>query len=250
MSASNYERSKLANLRDLAGIQTAHGAINPGLSFRSDNLSSIDAQEAQRLQDLGVKLVIDLRTAPELQKNGRGVMEHTQVAFAHIPISEIDDLQDDITAPYIKRELPFTNQVMGYAYYKMLETHANQVVTALEAIANQSGGVLFHCAAGKDRTGLVAASLLTVLGVERSAIIDDFATTNQNLDHLLVRLRQPGIEYPPDGHLRIGALMRADREAMEHFFGILDEQGVTLLDALREAGLTVEVEAKLVAKHH
>jgi len=249
MPASNFERTKLSNLRHHGGLQTPHGVVRSGITYRSDNLSNIDEEQAQDLVNKGIALIIDLRTAAELDRHGRGRLETSPVEYAHLPIDEIDDLRDEVNAAAVDRKIPFTNQMMGYCYFRMLETNSKQIVAVLEHIAATDGAVLFHCAAGKDRTGLVAASLLIVLGAEKSAILDDFAETNNNFEHLMLRLSNPDKPFDLMGLTKIGALATAYAEALEHFFAILDQQETSLLQVLRDAGLTPETENKLVVKH-
>jgi protein-tyrosine phosphatase len=249
MPTSNFERTKLSNLRHHGGLQTPQGVVRSGITYRSDNLSNIDEEQALDLVNKGIALIIDLRTGAELDRHGRGRLETSHVGYAHLPIDEIDDLRDEVNAAAIDREIPFTNQMMGYCYFRMLESNGRQIVKVLENIAAQDGAVLFHCAAGKDRTGLVAASLLSVLGAERAAIIDDFSETNNNFEHLMLRLSNPDKPFDMSGVAKIGALATADAEALEHFFAILDEQETSLLEALRDAGLTPETEINLLAKH-
>ena len=249
MSPPQYERTKLSNLRHHGGLRTPHGVIRSGVTYRSDNLSNIDGEQAEDLINKGIALIIDLRTQAELNRHGRGRLDSSLVGYAHLPIDEIDDLRDEVNAAAVDREIPFTNQMMGYCYFRMLESNGMQIVKVLENIAATEGAVLFHCAAGKDRTGLVAASLLTVLGAERAAIIDDFSETNNNFEHLMLRLSNPDKPFDMSGLAKIGALATADAEALEHFFAILAVQETSLLDFLRDAGLTPETENKLVAKH-
>src|SRR5690606_34967419 len=105
----------------------------------------------------------------------------------------------------------------GLAYTQYLRRRPDSVVTALRTVASGPGAALAHCAAGKDRTGVICAMALSAVGVEREAIIDDYVQTGERLPAIIDRLRAtPTYAADLDGRSIDEHLPRA--EAMHTFF--------------------------------
>jgi protein-tyrosine phosphatase len=155
--------------------------------IRSDNVASLTPEGRQAMIDYGVTTVIDHRSESEVKGSpgppfsefqstsplspqgggqGRGAGSTTPT-FLHLP------LIDDATAPVLN-EAP----TMPERYVLMLEQRQRGMGAIFDAIASADGPVLFHCFAGKDRTGLVAALMLSIAGVEPESIGADFAETD------------------------------------------------------------------------
>ena len=158
--------------------------------IRSDNVASLTPAGRQAMIDYGVTTVIDLRSESEvkgspgppfsefqsstpLSRQGRGSGRgagSTSPVYRHLP------LIDDATAPILNQA-----PTMPERYVLMLEHRHRGVGAIFDAIAAADGPVLFHCFAGKDRTGLVAAMMLSLAGVEPEAIGADYAETDLQL---------------------------------------------------------------------
>jgi protein-tyrosine phosphatase len=158
--------------------------------IRSDNVASLTPEGRQAMIDYGVTTVIDLRSesevtgspgppfsefqssiplSPQARRLGSGAGSTTP-AFLHLP------LIDDATAPVLNQA-----PTMPERYVLMLERRQRGMGAIFDAIATADGPVLFHCFAGKDRTGLVAAMMLSIVGVEPEAIGADYAETDLQL---------------------------------------------------------------------
>lgn len=162
------------NLRDLGGWEAADGRrVRPGRVFRSDNLGIVTEADRELLVDrLGVRHVIDLRRAEEWEVAGR-FPETEGVEFHHFELLHLkwehlgrEFREGDDVVPYLRQR-----------YSGMLESGYVAVRDSLDVIASGEP-VLFHCMAGKDRTGLVAAALLSVLGVSEEDIAADYELSN------------------------------------------------------------------------
>lgn len=158
----SFER--LHNFRDLGGYTTADGghAVRWGRLFRADSLGKLRGPDWERFLELGVEAVIDLRYSWEIDAKGR-VPEHPSLAYHHLSIEhrpyDQSSLGPDVaTGPYL------AERYMEVAHDGVVELRA-----ALEMIAYQDGPVAFHCASGKDRTGLLAALVLALLGSPRTS---------------------------------------------------------------------------------
>lgn len=225
-----------ANLRDLGGIPVAGGKLRPGLAIRADDLATITEAAAAALVRDGLSAVIDLRSELELGITGRGPLEGYPVAHHHLPLIA------NVGSTMPKEVSLLDHAHMGAMYTQMVANAAPQLVSALEIIAAAPGATAFHCAAGRDRTGVLAAMLLLVLGANDDEIVFDYARTGANMPAIMQRTRPVmqamfaalDISFDPESSA-VGGTDSDDRESMG---GLLDEgMDVSmrmLLDALRE----------------
>lgn len=167
------------NLRDLGGIPVAGGVVKPGFAIRTDDLSTADQDTATDLVDQGLTTVIDLRSHAEVSLTGRGPLAALPVTYHHVPfMASIAEATEDA----------LDQSTFETLYIRMFENAAPRIVQALAIIATSPGAAAFHCAAGQDRTGVLAASLLKVLGADDEAIVEDYVRTGQNSDAIMSRL--------------------------------------------------------------
>jgi protein-tyrosine phosphatase len=186
------------NVRDLGGLPTEDGRETvSGRLLRSDNLQELSPYDVARLiRDIGVTTVVDLRSSAELAAEGPAPLDTVPgVRHAHHPvIPEIGSATDTAAEALLIRtrqdksrfpDDPTCGHYLGY-----LEDRPDQVVGALRSIAQAQGAALVHCAAGKDRTGVVVALALTVAGVGPEAVVADYAATAERTEALVNRLRR------------------------------------------------------------
>jgi len=171
------------NFRDLGGYPTVDRRVTRwGQLFRSDTLHELTEGDLDVLRGIGLASVIDLRTAAEVKQTGRGPLATGPISYLHVSV-----IQDDSTPPVAPR--PLADIDLAEVYVQWLDTAKSALVLALSAICEpQSYPLVFHCAAGKDRTGVLAALVLDILGVERRVIVEDYELTVSHLD--LIRARQ------------------------------------------------------------
>jgi len=152
---------------------------------RSDNVAALTSAGRQAMVDYGITTVIDLRTEAEV--NGApGPPFSTFQSTSPVPTTNEGDgaalirlhlpLIDDATAPVLN-----ASPAMQHRYLLMVDRRQAAIGAIFEAIASAEGPVLFHCFAGKDRTGIVAAIMLSVAGVDPEAIGEDYAETDVQL---------------------------------------------------------------------
>ncbi|TVR55564.1 MAG: tyrosine-protein phosphatase, partial [Spirochaetaceae bacterium] len=179
---------KSYNIRDLGVYRSRDGRpLRADVFFRADNLGRLDADGTAKLLDLGVKTVIDLRTADEIRETPNPFERDRSVAFHSIDM--VGDSHDIIargdTIESVNRDerLPngyFADPVGRIAtiYKAMLDHQARRVHEIMTALAAETdGGALFHCMAGQDRTGIVAAFLLSIVDVSDDTIVADYTAT-------------------------------------------------------------------------
>jgi protein-tyrosine phosphatase len=172
-----------ANFRDLGGYETVHGRfVRTGCLFRSDSLSFMSDADIRHVLDvLGVRTVIDLRGHGEVSKFTHGPLGSVGVQVAHIPI--IDETRPPPDGWEDARGKP-----LDTLYLLMLDRFADRFIDVLRVIADADRQPLvFHCAAGKDRTGLVAMLVLGLLSVDPEVIATDYGMTDERMPFLLER---------------------------------------------------------------
>jgi hypothetical protein len=242
------------NLRDLAAVRLASGHIRESVAFRSDDVSHLSVEYADSLWNKGIRTVIDLRSPGEAAYTGRGPLAVHTIAYHHIP------LVSEVTTPAaMKQALPqvTTPDHVGQWYADLLESAAPQLATGLTVLALSPGGTVFHCAAGKDRTGVFACALLSAVGADADAIADDYARTSAELPRLHARVRVIMGGFMPfdfdSDDMPSGAMMGAERDSMAVMQRTLVQRHGDVLTPLRAAGLSQEVvdllRTKMVAAH-
>jgi protein-tyrosine phosphatase len=165
----------LLNARDLGGYPTVDGGQTRWRSLlRSDDLAQLTPQGVQALAEYGVRTVVDLRWSEEIDLSPSPISRHApQIRYLHV------SLLGDTPARW--REL---SQAPEKEMWKcvVLERVRSELRDVLNAIAYAPPGpLLFHCVAGKDRTGIVAALMLTLADVEPQFIASDYAESTQML---------------------------------------------------------------------
>jgi hypothetical protein len=166
------------NVRDLGGLPTADGrTVRTGHVLRSDFLVRLDPDdERQLIGELGLRSVVDLRTAAEVERFPGPWDDHqVEVVRAALPLDPafVANGLDDMTGLYLA----------------FAEPPAPALRSAVEALLDVGRHpVLVHCAAGKDRTGVLAALALDLLGVARETIGLDYALTRDRMPRVIARL--------------------------------------------------------------
>lgn len=172
------------NLRDLGGYRTSGGQwVRTGLLFRSDQLDRLDDSELHRLQRSGITLVADLRTASERSREPDRVPPGADHLILDVMASSANAMGGDMQSAM---------QTIAAGKGAEFLTDANRdfvsAPSALESygalfarLAAEPGATLYHCTAGKDRTGWASAVLLTLLGVPRETVIADYLASNEYL---------------------------------------------------------------------
>ena len=186
------------NVRDLGGLPTQDGRRTAGgRLLRADNLQELSPTDVAKLvRDIGVTTVVDLRSSNELESEGPAPLDAVAgVRHVHHPVlPEVGSTTDVIAeallikANHDKSRYP-DDPVCGH-YLGYLEDRPDQIVAALRSIAHSEGAALVHCAAGKDRTGVVVALALTVAGVCPEDVVEDYAASGDRTEAVLARLRR------------------------------------------------------------
>ena len=192
------------NFRDLGGYRTEDGRRTRwGRLFRSDALHHMSPRDVALVRDeLGIRTVVDLRSTAERTREPMAALYAPPFRAHHIPLFDRDRSG---AAP----ALP-----LDELYRALLAVAREPMARIVRVLAEAHEPGLFHCAAGKDRTGLVAAVVLGAVGVRDADIVDDYAATRRSLERIVDRLRGSSsydyvfTELPPD-------TLHAEPETME-----------------------------------
>src|ERR1700736_2487437 len=177
------------NFRDLGGYISADGrTVKWRALFRADGLNRLTAEEIEKVLALGITTVIDLRTPEEIDSRGR-FPALAGVTYRHLPLF---DVMPDWSGAPDWNDPGFLDD----RYVEMLDSAREAVAEVLHWLPEPSNlPAVFHCAAGKDRTGIVASVVLSLLGVERETIADDYALSHAAMARLEEWIERQHPEY-------------------------------------------------------
>lgn len=163
------------NLRDLGGYPLASGRTRWRSVLRSDGLHRLGEEGVAKLLAEGIATIIDLRRHEECQAQPNPFASRPTVAYHNVSLF-------DQLAPGAMSD----QDVLYDLYIQALVRRQEAIAEVLRRIADAGeGAVLFHCTAGKDRTGIIAALLLAVAGVETATIVEDYALTKAQIAPLI-----------------------------------------------------------------
>jgi protein-tyrosine phosphatase len=184
------------NVRDLGGLPTDDGRRTAlGVLLRSDNLQDLSPADVATLVDgIGLTTVVDLRSNAEAESEGPSPLDAVP-SVTHLHLSVLPEVgrRTDVVAEALllrreKDRTRYPDDAMCGHYLGYLEDRPDAVSGAVRAIADAPGAVIVHCAAGKDRTGVVIALALTAVGVPADVVVADYAATDEKLEAILRRL--------------------------------------------------------------
>ena len=228
----------LLNVRDLGGHPTEDGdETRFGSIVRADSVRQLSDEGWEALVDYGVKTVVDLRANEELEADPPAELP---VEVLHVPFMETDrsdwqKVEGELDAAV--KAAPDVASATRDVYLVFLEHYASNVAAAVRAVADApEGGVVVHCAGGKDRTGLLTAFLLHIAGVGTDEIARDYALSEE-------RLRTRHEEWLANAQSeeereRVRRLSQTPADSMKGVFGELERRYGSVEGFLRHAGLT------------
>jgi protein-tyrosine phosphatase len=229
------------NFRDLGGYPTANGAsLRWRALFRADGLHHLTERGVATVRDeLGIREIVDLRSSGEIDLDGRGPLAAEEVRFHHLP------LFDGEISPEQRRQSDDIS--LGDRYAMMLRFASGPIARVIETLARVDAPAVFHCAAGKDRTGVLSAVILGALDVRDEVIVADYAATREGLDAVVERLmqsegyREMFAALPPD-------TLHAEPETMISLLEHVRAEYGSMRGYLREVGVADEVVERLAAQ--
>ena len=219
---------KMLNLRDLGGYPTADGRTTRwGVLLRGDNPMGLTDADVQLLLERNITTIVDLRSPAEARQFPDELTARSGFSCHFIPMSTGE-------------KLPNEEELIGLGYFRTLE-RKDTIRAVLETITDAPGGVLFHCMAGKDRTGCIAALLLTLAGVDRLDILADYQVSELYIRPVIRWMRETRSDLPAYVGLSKPEYLEDCLERLEEAYG-------SVLDYLYAAGLTDPVLDRLKRK--
>jgi protein-tyrosine phosphatase len=255
MNSRQISLPGLSNLRELGGLPAADGRrVKPNLLFRSGSLCAATPEATAALRSHGVSRIIDLRTTQERLEDPSPAVPGAE--NVHLPVfreaaagitREKEDGRNFLPALF-----PAMRQDANYSVYYLRNLYANfvldehvaaQYARFLDLVLDAPGATLWHCTAGKDRTGFGAALLLEILGAERDVIVQDYLATNacmaeeneRVVANILRGQNAPELEAP------LRSFFCADERFLAAVYDAADERYGSFAAFLRE-GLGVDDE--------
>ncbi|GAA1765243.1 tyrosine-protein phosphatase [Agromyces humatus] len=218
------------NFRDVGGMPARNGRVRNGVLYRSDGLYRLGEAGRAVLRERGVGVIIDLRDENELRYMPDD-LDGLDVEVRHLPVFEGSGASQGAGGISLDA-----------LYERIVTQHRSVVVSALREIASAGErSVVVHCTAGKDRTGVVVALTLMAVGVERDAVVDDYARTEGNLagewlEEMVALVGRYGVPDTPELRVLMGG---SPREAIEGMLDTVERAHGSTREYLLAAGLSL-----------
>lgn len=229
------------NFRDLGGYETADNRrVKWGVAYRADSLAELSDKDLGLFVRLGIRGIYDFRAPAEVAKSPDRLPAGNTVGYYHLPVVSSDfDTVAAVERLKKKDTSWLTETFMIDGYRQNIDTYARTWGTVIEDLTHADRRPLvFHCTAGKDRTGICAALILLVLGVPEDVVVEDHALSNRYFASTVARINEyvRSLGVDPD---KLTPYLTAPREAMEFVLGYIRERWGTAAGYLKtEAGVT------------
>lgn len=228
----------LINCRELGGMPGSDGAVfRKGILLRSGSPSLASAKAYEEMKEFGVKTVIDLRSKAEFEHYGNPFNDGV-THFYNIPLFVGDpDAANDPTMKYLE------THTMGDFYIMMVRVLGPEIVEILRIILKETDGyILFHCAHGKDRTGVVCAILYMLIGADPDDIVLNYKVSYEYAKHFLDPLIADRVD-------NMKHTLRSDAPNMVTLLNYFKEEyNLNIEQYLRDNGMKDEEIAQLKAR--
>lgn len=219
------------NFRDIGGYRTEDGhSVKWGKAFRSGSLTHLTDSDYAFVKNLGIQTVVDFRSTEERQSEPTAWRAGSPVIFTKDYSSAADNagFAKALQSPGLTPET--MAQVMIGFYRDVPNRFADQYAVLFHKLAKGEGAVLFHCTAGKDRTGVAAGILLSALGVPRQTVLADYALSEKVVDYMGQMSKAPSKDGDAYAFLRklpkevVVPLMRSDPRYLEAALVRIDQE--------------------------
>jgi len=222
------------NFRDLGGYRTSDGRYTRwGVIYRSGVLTYLTGEDFRYLSHLGIRVVCDFRTGQENEESPERWLEDPAVAHVALPIGDSSNRKMNQDLEQLLSGNPTPEQLREHLqqlYGKFVIDAAPQFAGVFTQLKQEHLPLLYHCTAGKDRTGVFSAILLRVLGVPMETIVADYTLTNQYLHSGSAQpvasqkaLTKTNPAFAKLTHEQQKVLMAADPSYIRSAFAIIDQ---------------------------
>jgi protein-tyrosine phosphatase len=242
---TTYERlvtfDSVFNFRDLGGYTGVDGrTVAWRRLFRADGLHRLTSGELGRLADLGIRTVLDLRTPFELEERGRFGAEGNEITYHHLPVLQQNWDRESVV------QAEDAGQFLAGKYIDMLTEGRAALASALAIISDAASlPLVFHCAAGKDRTGVLAALTLSLLGVDDDVVGHDYSLSSEAMVRMTEWFRATHPERTDITVDQPRAFLDAPAAAMSGFLELLRAEYGSVEAYVKSVGVTDETIERL-----
>lgn len=223
MLVTDINIQSVLNFRPLgANIKT----LNKGLLYRSADPSSITNEDCRILYIAGIRKYFDLRSTEEIQKTGiPKTLINNGIEWCHVPISGYHEKFSKIKFP--------TEQDYAYYYLDILRYGNKSINKILKSIAYDDSSLAYGCTAGKDRTGVVSALILSSLNIKKELLVEDYSITSKYLLPYIDKIEK---QWDKIGNNRLDLVNRLDTKSktMYLFLDLIEENYGTVFNYLYE----------------
>ncbi|CVM07516.1 Protein tyrosine phosphatase [Streptococcus pneumoniae] len=225
MNERNIQFSKLANFREVGGLQTTDQmVIKQGMIYRSADLSRLTKQDILTFSTLGIQTVCDLRTSSERKSHPPKIMEHDKIV--HIPMQPDSMMPSKWTMFRMLiaegKSLSFT-PIMKDVYQSMLYERKKEIQQLFTLLSDEKNyPLMLHCTSGKDRTGFLSALIQLAAGVPVHTVLSEYMRSNEGVKMLVKRQER---------FVRMMSLYRVSKEQIQPLLGVQQDY---LEDVLNE----------------
>ncbi len=246
LSADLTQLSGAANFRDIGGYKTSDGhKIKPHIIYRSGELSGLTPSDQRALEALHIRYEIDLRTDKERTESpsrwGKGAPQVISVSVGESRQS--DPIKTVRNSAAELRDAAEAKRFMEQTTARIAIQGAGDIGEVIRALAKGDEPALIHCTAGKDRTGVTVAVLMTLLGVSHDEVYREYMRSNESVDQQVERMKarektgaSESLSSLPPEVLR--TMMGTQRSYMEAVFSAIDKEYGSF-DAYTERALKV-----------
>jgi protein-tyrosine phosphatase len=206
------------NFRDLGGYASSEGGVTKwGRLYRSDALHDLSPADLTVFRRLGIATIVDLRNTSEVERTGRGLLESESIRFINSPVLSSAGVPEPNTTTQIG------DGYLASRYLQYLDGGGTALINAIEEMTDVDNyPLVFNCFFGKDRTGVLSALVLSLLGVSRQDIVNDYALTATRVPLILEKLRRDPV-YRETLEQTDPRVLAADATTIASFLHELDE---------------------------
>lgn len=246
-SNRHIEMDGPVNFRDVGGLTTKDGkTVKWGSVFRSDNISGLTASDLRKMADMGIGMDIDFRQDHEIQADPDALPADGSIEYINLAMGDTSAKGGMATFMQKLNEVgdqpeKIEQVIMGF-YTQIPLAFADKYKTYFQILAEEEDGVMFHCSAGKDRTGIASALLLYTLGVDMEDIKNEYALSNYYRYETNLAFGDKMAQYGISPEVA-PLLMGVKPEYMDAIFGAI-AQSYGSVDNYLETALGVDAEMK------
>lgn len=221
---------KVENMRDIGGYTVSHHeVVKSGKIIRSNCITNLSEKEIEEILNMSFNTVIDLRSDKEIEKKNGVFFNNDNFRYNHIGLKgdgRLPDSKDDVLNTYIE----------------MLEGK-EEIKNIFEIFANAENGIIYYCNAGKDRTGVITACLLKLLGVDNQDIIVDYLASATFLKNMIKDFASSFEDVD------ILPMITPHYETMEKLLEYIDKEYGSIDGYLSSCGVSQEKLSKIKEKY-